>query len=489
MTPKACDRCYQNKEKCSFTSSAETCIRCQYLSIDCRTSRKKKRKGRRPILKPLGYGTLQVWETGPDGETEASNARPVTHTLDYHSTWTTVDISQSMFLRRFQDEVFRRPFTPQTALDAMDIVTNEDKFTILHSPFAMGRSFIRDFRLAISSVLHHSAPAIMDGYLASMALVAHCQASCLLLATPDLNRGTKALQTLQSVEILRSHDALCVLLLGQALFVFEIITNSSPTSAHSIVRSALISAQPWYSVLGRDPGFDTITLCPVLLDLVGCLVYRKVPIIRLCGQDRIVVDRYVGLCSTLLPLLYRLCERSHAAKSNAATRNWKSTSREHLKDGYSDIETSIELWAPEIPPGFFTAYDNTERRMMIMQANAYRLAALLVIHRLRFPLGVQDNLGQSYAYRIIEGISSFFAQKNTQDAAAFPVTFPLFISMLEVEGPGEDLLENLRSFPVQNICMLRMHDFVKYVRMMKGSGFNSLWFNLVEFNLTCALIP
>ncbi|KAH7146912.1 hypothetical protein B0J13DRAFT_398790, partial [Dactylonectria estremocensis] len=284
-------------------------------------------------------------------------------------------------LRRFQDEVFRRPFTPQTALDIIDIVTNEDKFTILHSPFAMGRSFIRDFRLAISSVLHHSAPAIMDGYLAFLALVTHYQASCLLLATLDLHRGTNALHTLQSAEILRSHDALCVLLLSQALFEFEIITNSSPTSAHSIVQSALISAQPWYLVLGRDPDFNTITFCPVLLDLVGCLVYRNMPIIRLCGQDRIVVDRYVALFLTLLPLLYCPCERSHAAKSNAATRSWKSTSRERLKDGYSDIESSIELWAPEIPPDFFTAYDNAERHMMMMQANAYRLAALLVVER------------------------------------------------------------------------------------------------------------
>ncbi|KAH7139657.1 hypothetical protein B0J13DRAFT_527332 [Dactylonectria estremocensis] len=451
MTPKACDRCYQNKEKCSFASSTEICIRCQYLSVTCHATRKKKRKGRRPILRPFDHGSLLVWEPDPDGESKASNARPVAHTLDSHSSWTIVNTPQSMFQRRFQDEVLRRPFTPQTAGEAMNVVTNEDKFTTLHSQFAMGRSFMRDFRLAIYSALHHSAPVITDGYLAFLALVSHCQASCLLWAIPDLHRGTKALRSLQSTEILRSHDALCVLLLGQALFVFEILTNSSATSAHSIVQSALISAEPWYSVLGRVPKFDTITFCPVLLDMVGCLVYRKMPIIRLCGQDRIVVDRYVGLCSTLLPLLYRLCEQSHAARSNAATPSWKSMSPERPEEDYSDIQSSIELWAPEIPPDFFTSYDNAERRMMMIQAKAYRLATLLIIHRLRFPLGTQDDLGQFYAYRIIQEISSFFAQKNTQYAGAFPVTFPLFISMLEVEGPGEDLLENLRSFPVQNI--------------------------------------
>ncbi|KAH7120562.1 hypothetical protein EDB81DRAFT_814408 [Dactylonectria macrodidyma] len=481
MTPKACDRCYRNKEKCSFASSSESCIRCQYLSVECRASRTKKRKGRRPILRPLGHGTLQVWETEPGGEGGTNNVRAVTHTLDFDSRWTTVDISGNILQKRFQ-HVIRRPFTPQTALEAMDIVTNEDKFTTIHSPFAMGRSFMRDLRLAVYSVLHNSAPGFIDGYLAFLALVSHCQASCLPLASPDLHRGKNALQTLQSTRILRSHDALCVLLLGQALYVFEILTNSTATSAHSIVQSALISAQPWYSALSKVPDFDTITFCPVLLDMVGCLVYRKVPVIRLCGQDRIIVDRYVGLCSPLLPLLYRLCEQSHAAKSNATTP-------ERLEDGYNDIESSIELWAPEVPAHFFTAYDNAEKRMMMIQAKVYRLAALLVIHRLRFPLGTQDDLGQSYASLIIEEIASYFAQKNTQGAGAFPVTFPLFIAMLEVEGPGEDLLENLRCFPIQHVCMLRMHDFVKHVRMMKERGFNDLWFGLVESNLTCALIP
>ncbi|KAH6983891.1 hypothetical protein EDB80DRAFT_735693 [Ilyonectria destructans] len=491
MTPKACDHCYQNKEKCSFASSSEICIRCHYLSIACRTSRTKKRKGRRPILKPFGHGSLHVWETGPDGEAEANNDKPVTRALNFHSSWATVDTPHAVFLTRLQDDVFRSRFTPQTALDAMDIVTNEDKFTMLHSPFAMGRSFMRDFRVAIYSVLYHSAPVITDGYLAFLALVSHCQASCLDWATPDLNRGARALQTLQTAEILRSHDALCVLLLGQVLFVFEILTNSSATSAHSIVQSALISAQPWYSVLGRVPDFDTITFCPVLLDMVSCLVYRKVPIIQLCGQDRIVVDRYVGLCSTLLPLLYRLCEQSHAAKSNAAaTPDCESTSREERReDGYKGVESSIELWVPEIPPDFLAAHGKAERQMMMLQANAYRLAALLVIHRLRFALGVQDGIGQSYAHRIIQEIESFFAQENTQGAGAFPVTFPLFIAMFEVEGPGEDLLRNLRSFPVQNTCMLKMHDFVRHVRMSKESGFGGLWFDLVESNLTCAIIP
>ncbi|KAJ5990028.1 hypothetical protein N7522_010235 [Penicillium canescens] len=501
MTPMACDRCYQSKEKCSFAPEAEACTRCQYLGILCYTSRKKKRKGRRPVLKSFAHGSLQIWEPGRDDEADPNNAKPGASTLDRHSSRVNIcfdntslsakvgESSKNMALGGFLEEVLRHRFIPQTALDAIGILTDDDKFTTVHIPFAMGRSFMQDLRGAIYSVLYHSGPVVTDGYLAFLGQVAHCQASHLHWTTPDLCRGATALQNLRNVEIMRPQDALCVLLLGQALFVFEVLANYFTTSAHSIVQSALISAKPWYPLLSRVPAFDTVTFCPVLMDIVGCLVYRKIPIIRMCVQDRIVVDRYAGLCSTLLPFLYRLCVQSHAAKSGAATVDWCWTDREHPEDCYTDIERSIELWAPNIPPDFFTAYDEVERQMMTTQAKAYRLAALLVIHRLRFPLGVQDTLGQYYANCIFHEISSFFAHSNMQGAGAFPVTFPLFISMFEVDGPGEDLLENLRRFPIQSICMLKLHDFVRHVRRIKESGDSMLLFDVVEHDLSHAVIP
>ncbi|KAH7110815.1 hypothetical protein B0J11DRAFT_544044 [Dendryphion nanum] len=473
MTPKACDHCYQNKEKCSFAPEAEACTRCQHLGIVCCKSRKKKRKGRRPVLKSFGHGSLQIWEPGRDDKTDANNVEPEAATLHRRSSQVDISLkntslpakqgesSRNIALSGFLEEVLRRRFTPQTALDAIGIVTNDDEFAIVHIPFAMGPSFMQDLQGAIYSVLYHSGPVVTDGYLAFLGLVAHCQAARLHWTTPDLRRGATALQNLRNVEIMRPQDALCVLFLGQALFVFEVLTDSFTTSAHSIVQSALISAKPWYPLLSRVPAFDTVTFCPVLMDMVGCLVYRKVPVIRMRVQDRIVVDRYAGLCSTLLPFLYRLCVQSHKAKFSAATMDWRSTDREHPEDCYTDIEKSIELWAPNVPPDFLSTYDEAERQMMTTQANAYRLAALLVIHRLRFPLGVQDTLGHYYANCIFDQISSFFAHSSTQSAGAFPVTFPLFISMFEVEGPGEGLLENLRRFPIQSTCMLKLHDFVR----------------------------
>jgi hypothetical protein len=76
-----------------------------------------------------------------------------------------------------------------------------------------------------------------------------------------------------------------------------------------------------------------------------------------------------------------------------------------------------------------------------------------------------------------------------QGAGAFPVTFPLFMAMFEVEGPGEDLLESLSRFPIQSICMLKLHDFVRHVRRIKESGDSMLLFDIAERDLSHAVIP
>ncbi|KAL1846815.1 hypothetical protein Plec18170_008956 [Paecilomyces lecythidis] len=503
MTLKACDQCFRNKEKCSFAPEAEICLRCRHLNIPCRVSRKKKRMGRPPITKSFTHGSLHIWHPGQDDGTQTDNSglTDLSPVCGFDSTTAScLDVAlspekeneQNMPLGRTLEEIIQYQFNFQTTVDAMRIVTHDQKFAVIHIPFAMGRSFMHDFRVAIHSILSHSASTITDGYLAFVGLVAHCQASRLYWTTPDLCRGAKGLQRLRDTKLMRPHDAIGILLLGQALFVFEILTDTFTFSGHSIVRSALISSKQWFPMLIQEPAFDIVTVCPLLLDTVYCLVYREVPVICPCVQNRIIVDRYVGVCATLLPLLYRLCERSHAAKFAVASASLNSEMTKDQKcpgSSFTDIEESIRLWTPTIPPDLFSAYDKAEVQMMMTQANVYQLAGLLIIHRLRYPLGIRDSTAQHYANCIFSEISSLIAGFTHDGAAALPITFPLLIAMFEVEGPGEELLEKLSSFTIQSICMSKLRSFVEYVRMAKNSGYDGLWFDLVENNLHFAVIP
>ncbi|QKX58033.1 uncharacterized protein TRUGW13939_05153 [Talaromyces rugulosus] len=461
-------------------------------------SRKQRRMGRRPSSKTL-YGSLHIWEYERDDNTAKTN----NHRRGPCST--TVSRRDRPLIREKKedskqttnvalDEILRSRSRLQTTTDAMRIVTHDVQFAVIHIPFAMGRSFIHDLRTSIYSILSQSGSTVTDGYIAFMALVAHCQAARLCWSTPDLCRGAKALQCLRNIKPAKPQDAIGILLLGQILFVFEILTDKFTSSAHSIVQSALISARQWYPLLLQEPKFDTMTICPIFMDTVCCLAYRKVPIIRFPIQHRMIVDRYIGVSSTLLPLLYDLCEISYVAKSTMtgtiSPNSTATTDEDHAEDCYSAIEKSIESWTPILPPDLLSAYDKTEVQMMLTQANVYRLAGLLVIHRLRYRLGVRDSIAQHYAMCILSEISSSCAGL-AQDGGAggFPIMFPVLISMFEVEGLGEELLEKMSGFMISSVCMSKLRGFVNHVRMAKESGFNGLWFDLVEEHLHYAVIP
>lgn len=343
------------------------------------------------------------------------------------------------------ERLLAAPTSLRTTSDALRTVEDVEQFTAIHMPFMMGNSFTRDFRRAAYAALRLSAPIMTEGYLAFLGVMTGYQNSLVLRrGEPDLYKASKGLQRLQNVHIRHEYDAACVLFLGQAMYVFNVLTAATSTTAHSIMRSSLITTKQWYPRLIRLPVMDTVIITPILVDTVECLVRREVPIVRLVISDRVVVDRYVGLCSTLLPHLYDLCERSNALKK----AGFDKTSSPHpgVQDSFADIEKAIREWKPEIPPRLFTEYGKYELLVMVTQAKVYCLAALLIIHRLRYPFGIEDGPATDLANSIISELL-YFAQSAAKDAAALPVVFPLLVAMLEIEGPGRKSWKNYRPIP------------------------------------------
>ena len=150
---------------------------------------------------------------------------------------------------------------------------------------------------------------------------------------------------------------------------------------------------------------DTVTIYPVLIDIVKCLAHREVPVIRPPLPDRIIVDRYAGVCSSLLPHLYDLCERSHALKNARLDATFRYTPGP--SKSFTDIDQAIREWKPATPPCFLNDYDRRETMMMVTQAKTYCLGGLLIIYRLRYPLGVEDETAELYANSIFAEIRSF----------------------------------------------------------------------------------
>ena len=278
------------------------------------------------------------------------------------------------------------------------------------------------------------------------------------------------------------------------MYVFETMTSTFSTPAHAIIRCALMSTKDWFPILIREPALDTAIVCPVLIDIVECLTRREIPVVRLpIPSNRIIVDRYAGLCVTLLPLLYDLCTLSYDLKvANHPTTTAVTDNADYL----TNIERAIQYWKPTLPPNLFTDYDKEEILLMTTQSVIYRLAALLIIHRLRYPLGINDEPAINHATAIFSELYKFafsmtvsMPQKKQPALGALPMVFPLMLAMLEIEGPGETLLGLLSSFTVQSVCATRIAGFVNEVRVARQAGFGRIWFDLVDSKLHVSVIP
>lgn len=355
----------------------------------------------------------------------------------------------------------------QTQADALQTVLDVEQFSVIHTPFMLGSSFIPEAQKTVYTILTLSGPTLTEGYLAFLGMMTRHQRSLVLRPQPpDMRKAAKGLQRLRDVTIHNDYDAACTLFLGQTMYVFNVLTAPYSNTAHSIVRSALLSAKSWFPRLVQYPIMESIIMSPMLIDTVECLTHREVPIIR-------------------FPHLYDICECSHMWKNSVLDDSATYT-------GYYEqlavIEQRIQDWVPPTPPELYNNFGQHEVLAIVTQANVYRLAALLVIHRLRYPLGMEDETARVLAESIFSAME-LFSVSAAEKATAFPMVFPITMAMLEIEGPGEALLDKLSSFTVQATSASRLKGFVEQIRTARETGYEGVWFELVDTQLQVAMPP
>lgn len=500
MVVKACNRCHSAKEKCTFTGNDQQCTRCRRLKIPCSVSRRSGRIGRRPSAKAFPHGQMQVWSVDsqpsdePDDETRRKSASISPVIKRASPSDSPSDISEDGWTPTTEGLILLSPekllSTPrrlQTTADALQAISDSELFASIHGPFTMGTPFLKVSQQTISTILSLSGPTLTEGYLAFLSLMSGHQRSLVMRPQQaDMQKAAKGLQRLRNVSIRHDYDAACALFLGQTMYVFNVVIAPYSNTAHSIIRNALLTTRDWFSRLLKYPIMDTIIISPVLIDTVEAVTHRELPIVRLPPTDRVIIDRYAGISATLLPLIYDIAECGHALKVDKSEP--QSEQRMAIWQKLAEIEALVQKWEPPNPPVLSVEFGQYEVLGMMTQANVYRLATLLLIHRLRYPLGVEDGTGRVLADSIFSTMS-LFAASAADKVTALPMVFPLTIAMLEGEGPGEQLLDRLSAFTIQSISAVRLRDFVKAVRAAKEAGFEGIWFELVESHLHVAMPP
>ncbi|OAL53104.1 hypothetical protein IQ07DRAFT_351755 [Pyrenochaeta sp. DS3sAY3a] len=487
----ACEQCYRIKIKCIFVTNQKSCMRCIRLGRTCQT-RAKKRMGRHPVVNQFGGGKSLVFALTKDIiHTESNCNAGDTTRLD---RWPPIPslAKQTSFqsnLTSFSPPVpasISAPTRVGTSWYSQinHILTTRRGFFQTHRRFMIGESFIDGFHSTIRMLFHHSPHALADAYVALLELIHHEKRQSVILRDLDMSLSSrclyhfvKLLSAIRSVE-----EAAVAIMLGQVLLAYNAILPLG-SSTRIIARGTLWGVRAWYPILLRRPEYDSIVIAPVLVDTIDCLVRREVPVLRLLATERTIVDRFSGICSSLLPLLYDLCECSHRA-----TTGGDYDTEHHVDDPYQDVEKRIMGWIPAIPPELSPIYTSREREAMLAIASSYRVASLLIIHRLRNPFGVDDAAASLYAKQILDDVSSLMPWASG-GATGLAVDFPLLIAMIELPVHGQNIftsLEPLRYRKRQAECIL---EFVNYVTTARQSGYRGLWFDLVQEGFMGDFLP
>ena len=369
------------------------------------------------------------------------------------------------------------------------ILANKADFFAANRRFITGSSFAEDFRACALLVFARSPWVLVDAYHALLELMGRRQSQSIKLESLDLTVGLQSLRdfTDLSKSVESVEDAAVVIMLGQILVAYNAIMPLG-SSTHTITRSTLWSTSHWYPVLIQERRWDAIVFAPIFLDTIDCLIRRVVPVVRFPVTERCIVDRLCGVCTSLLPLIYDLCQRSFKTRTETSSAELVDRGDSNTDDPYQRIEEEIIAWSPTLPPDFYTKFTAREIDVMSAQAHSYQTAVLLVIHRLRHPLGVEDAAGHRYATAIIEQLSPLTTWPS-DGATGLALDFPLLVAMVELPVEAGDVFGAFEPLRYRRRQSEDMVDFIEAVNRARQSGFGGLWFELVQEGFRGDFLP
>ncbi|KAK4038187.1 hypothetical protein C8A01DRAFT_48180 [Parachaetomium inaequale] len=323
----------------------------------------------------------------------------------------------------------------------------------------------------------------------------------------------KAVKVLRGVEVqaregrMGIREVVLVLTLGLGLVTFDL--SDSGLWAHEVCRFTLglvergyyssrgaIKGGIWVHQAGRVFEVDDALLPPLSMDVYNCLVRRQIPICRLeMGHDEGKrVDKYLGLCGPLLAMLFDICRLSHQLRpSGDPSQTLDAKARDEILGELDGIEDTVLEWDPQVPELFALAASPDEVRGVQGQARIYKIMTLLIIHRLRYAFGTQDDNAYELSQTILAEIEKVYARpstpggyvKNSTGQFDYRLSLPFFIAAIELEDPSERIraLDRLQSVVCRKIyprVVEQLGQALKFVWEARDWQYCTHWFDLLS---------
>ena len=452
----ACDRCYKLKERCARQSITDVCGRCARLGLFCATVRPPRQVGRRPRR-------VQHHPSARDSSGPSSNA------CSADASSAPLDIGKWI-----------------SNLPDLSQIEKEKLLFLLDHPenlscYVVSPSFQDAERCSLAAPLPAALPVLKDAYLACAGALKlthrdHHDTVEMDDGHANLLHALTAMKTLRSLPVATPQDAALCLTLGIALTLF--VYSTIGQGVYEISHHCLSMARPFVETEMLDSEAEPWLTFLVLMEMMECLVHRRRPTIRIprqrsLGPKKEVVDRHLGLCATLLPYYHDLCVVSHSL-TNTTDASYMALVEKQL----DRIQAEVEAWQPSQPDHFLEQFESAEVVHLLAQARVYRLAALLVSHRLRHPFGDQDDQASIWAREIM--IELELVQRIT-GWSAHCVTVPFVTAAVEMLDPTArcQALENVDEYGDQFTPLVRKatKTFLSRVWLERDHNLTASWFD------------
>ncbi|KAI4595242.1 hypothetical protein KJ359_007218 [Pestalotiopsis sp. 9143b] len=395
MHPKlrtACDRCYELKERCQRATPSGDCGRCERLSLACSIVRPVRPIGRRAHRRP-----------GQDQKSQ--KCQPDTGVL-------------------------------LNALSGHEPEEEELLSFLLGQPgslehFVVCPSFQAEQQRSLAVQLATALPLFKDAFLACAVTLKHLQTRTAddLDVEVSIRYISKAVNALRSLSVSCPQDAAICHELG-SLLAFS-IHSAIGVGVADICRYCLSATSPFVLKATSDTETDPWQSFLVYQETMDCILYRQKPTLRIKLPTTSIVDRRLGLTLPLLPYYQDLC-----SISNAILYATDAAELARLQKQLDDIRCIVEPWQPSNMDQLVEKFESTEIIHLLAQAKLYRLGALLLGHRLRYPFGQQDGQGEIWSKEMMMELE--MVKLVTKRTMRF-VTLPFVVAAVELRDESSRL--------------------------------------------------
>ncbi|KAL4891090.1 hypothetical protein BDV59DRAFT_194548 [Aspergillus ambiguus] len=265
----------------------------------------------------------------------------------------------------------------------------------------------------------------------------------------DLSSSASALQTLRNSQIARPEQAGSFLALGLSLVTFHRLISG--VSASTICRYTLSVVRPYYYADELSSSDSMELTCLVFLDTTQSLFRAQIPVIQYQVRDPYMVDQHAGLCGPLLPLLYRICLLAAAVRTD--THQLPSPTY------FDSLTEEVNAWAPSISKDALDRFSREEMYLLVTQASLHRTAALLILHRLRYPFGKKDKEAEALSASIITETTHCLTVANR-----FPPNMTLIFLVAGAEVHDAEGRQHILSL-INKILGASFYPFIANLRM------------------------